>query len=81
MKTQNITLSLPKEILRKVKLLAVKRDTSVSGLLTRTLEQLVQQEDAYAHARQRHLQRLEQALDLGTEGQILISRDEIHERT
>lgn len=80
METQNITLSIPKEILLKVKLLAVKRQTSISGLLAQTLERLVQQEDAYAHARQRHLQRLEQGINLGTGGQILTRRDELHER-
>jgi len=80
METQNITLSLPKEVLLKVKLLAVKRQTSVSGLLAQTLERLVQQEDAYAHARQRHLQSLEQGIDLGTGGQIQTRRDELHER-
>jgi hypothetical protein len=80
METQNITLSLPKETLLKVKLLAVRRQTSVSGLLTQTLEGLVRQEDAYVHARQRHLQWLEQGADLGTGGQILTDRDELHER-
>ena len=77
---QNITLSIPRELLVKVKLLAVKRQTSVSGLLTETLERLVQQEDAYAHARQRHLQRLEEGVDLGTNGLILTEREELHER-
>ena len=80
MEKQNITLSIPREILLKVKLLAVKRKTSVSGLLTRTLETLVQQEDAYAHARQRHLRWLERAADLGTDGKIRMQRDELHER-
>jgi tryptophan 2,3-dioxygenase len=80
METQNITLSIPKEVLVKVKLLAVKRQTSVSGLLTETLERLVQQEDAYMHARQRHLQRLEQSVDLGTGGLVLTRRDELHDR-
>ena len=80
METRYITLSIPSEILRKVKLLAVRQDTSVSGLLTRTLERLVQQEDAYAHARQRHLQLLDEGLDLGTEGMIATDRDELHER-
>ena len=80
METRNITLSIPSEILRKVKLLAVRQDTSVSGLLTRTLERLVQREDAYAHARQRHLQLLDEGLDLGTEGMIATDRDELHER-
>jgi len=80
METQNITLSIPKEILLQVKLIAVTRQTSVSGLLTQTLEGLVRQEDAYAHARRRHLQCLEQGVDLGTEGQVLTQRDELHER-
>ena len=80
METRNITLTMPKDVLLKVKLLAVKRQTSVSGLLTQTLERLVQQEDAYMHARQRHLQWLEQGADLGTNGQILTTRDELHER-
>lgn len=80
METQNITLAIPKEVLLKVKLLAVRRRTSVSGLLTQTLERLVEQEDAYAHARRRHMDRLDQGLDLGTGGQILTPRDELHER-
>jgi hypothetical protein len=80
MQTRNVTLSIPKEILLKAKLLAVKRQTSLSGLLTRALEQIVQQEDAYAHARQRHLQQLEQGTDLGTCGQIETRREELHER-
>lgn len=80
METRNITLAIPKDVLLKVKLLAVKRQTSVSGLLTQTLERLVRQEDAYAHARQRHLQWLEQGADLGTNGLVLTQRDELHER-
>jgi len=81
METQNITLSLPKDILLKVKLIAVKRGTSVSGLLTQTLEKMVQQEDAYAHAQRRHLGWLEESADMGTGGQILTGRDELHERS
>jgi tryptophan 2,3-dioxygenase len=80
METQNITLSIPKEVLLKVKLLAVKRHTSVSGLLTQTLERLVRQDDAYVHARRRHLQWLERGTDLGTGGRILTQRDKLHER-
>ncbi len=80
METQNITLSIPKEVLLKVKLIAVRRQTSVSGLLTETLERIVEQEDAYAHARRRHLDWLSHSADLGTGGQISIERDELHER-
>ena len=80
METQNITLSLPKELLLKVKLIAVKRQTSVSRLLTQTLENIVRQEEAYSHSRLRHLKLLEQGMDLGTGGQITTTRDELHER-
>jgi hypothetical protein len=80
METQNITLSLPKDVLLKVKLIAVQRQTSVSGLLTQTLERLVQHEDTYAHARRRHLEWLSHGADLGTGGRISTGRDELHER-
>jgi len=80
MTTQNITLSLPKDTLLKVKLLAVRRGTSVSGLLAGELEKLVAQDEAYGRAHRRHLTWLEGAADLGTGGRIEVSRDELHER-
>ena len=78
MKTQNITLSIPKDILLRIKLIAAKRQTSVSGLLTQMLEKVVKQEDEYTRAQQRNLRRLEQGFDLGTNGRILTERDELH---
>jgi hypothetical protein len=81
METQNITLSLPKEILLRAKLLAVQRQTSVSGLLTQALTQIVEQEEQYAYARRRHLQLLDRAHDLGTGGALKTIRDELHERS
>jgi hypothetical protein len=80
MERQNVTLSLPKDVLLKVKLMAVRRQTSVSGLLTQTLESLVENEDIYAHARRRHLEWLSHGADLGTGGRMSIGRDELHER-
>jgi predicted transcriptional regulator len=80
METQNITLSLPKKILRKVKMLAVKRHTSVSGLVTQALEDLVEKEDFYNEARKRQLAWLVNGFDLGLGTQNRISREELHER-
>lgn len=78
--TRNITLSLPKDTLLKARLLAVRRGTSVSGLLAGELERLVNEDEAYERARQSALSRLDQALDLGTMGHITTRRDELHER-
>jgi len=66
-------------VLQKAKLLAVQRQTSVSGLVTRSLEWLVAQEDLYYIAQQSHLAKLEQGVDLGTHGRIATSRDQLHE--
>ena len=77
---QNITLSIPKPILRKVKILAVERQSSVSALLTGLLKEIVEREDAYAAARDRALARLERPLSLGTRGHAAWTRDSLHER-
>lgn len=80
MSYQNITLSLPKELLRRVKHLAVERDTSVSALLVEALEETVLAGDQYDRARDRELTLLEKGFDLGTQGLVSWKRDELHER-
>ena len=80
METRNITLALPKDLLLKIKLIAVKRETSVSRMLTETLEDIVSQDDAYARSRKRHQLWLREGADLGTYGEINVSRDELHDR-
>lgn len=80
METQNVTLSIPKPILRKAKLLAVERQTSLSRLMTQLLSDLVEHSDQYAEARQRHLAWLEHGANLGTNGAITWTREELHER-
>ncbi len=80
MANQNITLSIPQEILRKAKIIVVQRQTSLSGLLTEFLEEIVRNEEKYTLSQQRHLHLLDEGLDLGTQGQINIRRDDLHER-
>ncbi len=80
MDIQNITLALPKDLVRKAKLIAVERQTSVSGLLREFLAEAVAQEDRYAKARGRHLEALRRGADLGTRGTIRWTREELHER-
>ncbi len=78
--TRNITLALPKNLLRKVKLLAVERDMSVSRLLAETLEELVERDDAYERAYARWREDMRHLRSLGTNGKITWTRDELHER-
>lgn len=78
--TQNVTLAIPKDILRKAKILAVQKNTSLSGLLTQTLADLVARQEEYEQARQRNLALLRNGFDLGTQGSISWKRDELHER-
>jgi len=77
---QNVTLAIPKALLRKAKVVAAERQTSLSALLTQLLIDLVRQEDEYEQARQRSLALLERGFELGTYGKITWSRDELHER-
>lgn len=80
MEKQNITLSLPKDILRKVKIIAVERGTSVSGLLAGVLEDVVRHKDNYQTAYRSHKLILERGIDLGTAGNASWTREELHER-
>ena len=80
METQNVTIALPRALLRKVKHLAVERETSISGLLVRALEDLVRHNDDYQEARERALHRLRNPTDLGLGDKITWTRDELHER-
>ncbi|MBN1147018.1 MAG: hypothetical protein JXA78_07170 [Anaerolineales bacterium] len=80
MDTQNVTLSIPKKILRKAKILAIQRNISLSSMMTRALEDLVAHEEAYSTARSRNLKQLKNGFDLGTGGQVSWTRDELHER-
>ena len=80
MNRQNVTLSLPKSLLKKAKVIAASRETSLSELLRESLEEKVREADGYKRARQRQLKLLEEGIDLGTKGRITTARDELHER-
>ncbi|RDV84820.1 DUF6364 family protein [Ammonifex thiophilus] len=79
MEYQNVTLSLPKDVLRRAKLIAVERGVSLSALLVQLLEDFTRQEDAYRKAQERHLALLNE-LNLGTGGEISWKREDVHER-
>lgn len=75
---QNITLSLDRQVLRKARILAARRETSISGLIAQEIESLVGQEEAYERAESQARELLEKGFHLG--GVIRSRRDEWHER-
>jgi hypothetical protein len=77
---QNITLSIPRETLKKAKHLAVAREQSLSGLLTEFIEELVRHDESYKEAQQRQMIVMEKGLDFGLQGKVAWTREELHER-
>jgi hypothetical protein len=75
---QNITLRLSKQTLQKARVLAAKRSTSISGLLTSQIEQLAETEDDYERAMQRAFAMMEEGFDMGEIPKL--DRDALHER-
>ena len=74
----NVTIRLDATLLRETRALAAKEGTSFSALVTKCLEQVVNQNLAYSRARKRSLARLRKGLDLHWTRSD--SRDELHER-
>lgn len=77
---QNITLSVPRELLKQVKRVAADRETSVSALMTEALGRLADEDRRYAAARRRARAALRATRSLGTGGRRRWSRDELHDR-
>jgi post-segregation antitoxin (ccd killing protein) len=75
---QNVTISVSPETVRKARILAARRSTSISGLLAQEIERLVGAEEAWERSERSALALLEQGFHLG--GLIVASRDEWHER-
>lgn len=78
MDKQNITLSIPKDVLRKAKILAIENDMSLSSLLTETLITLVDRSEQYNSAKERHVAFLKEGANL--QADYSWSRSDLHER-
>jgi hypothetical protein len=75
---QNLTISLDRQTIRKAKIIAARRSTSISGLLAHQIEVLIGEEEAYERAERQATALLDQGFHLGTV--VRVSRDELHER-
>lgn len=75
---QNITLSLETDLLQQAKVLAARRNLSLSKLLAEDIAAQVAQARQYDQAKQQALFLLSQKFALG--GQRVRDRDELHDR-
>jgi len=75
---QNLTIRLSRETIRKARVLAARRSTSISRLVAEHLDLLTGEDQAYERARREALALLDQGFPLG--GRIAAGRDEWHAR-
>lgn len=75
---QNITLSLDRDLIRKSKIIAAQKETSVSKMLSDELEKLIQRTEQYECAKIKALANLKKGFNFG--GKIIASREDLHER-
>ena len=80
MEKQNVTLSLPKSLIKKAKVFAAKKEKSLSQIMKEALENTMNKDTDYYIARKRQLKYLAKGFNLGTKGKIGGSRDELYER-
>lgn len=80
MEKQNITLSLPKETLKKAKMLAAKKGISINELVRELLQTSAENEEGYHASANRQIRRMKEGIPLGTKGKISWRRDQLHER-
>ena len=74
---QNVTLSLDRELLSKLRVIAAQRATSVSGMLAEELTAIVERSERYEQSKRVAMSALDEGLHLGGRP---ASRDELHER-
>lgn len=79
MTTQNLTVSLDRDTIRRAKVIAARRGVSVSRLVAEIVERMAGDDDAYRAAMREALETLEQGLDLG--GAAPIEREALHDRS
>lgn len=80
MERQNVTLSLPKSLLRRVKTIAAEEDKSISEFIRESIDEKIKKDTGYKEAMERQIKLMKKGFDLGTKGRITWTREELHER-
>ncbi len=75
---QNITLSIEKELIKKGKVLAARKEISVSKMMANMLRDVVYQHERYEASKRSALEIMKKGMHLG--GRINWKREDLHER-
>jgi len=80
MERQNVTLPLPKELLKSAKVIAAQEDKSLSALIWESLVEKLQRTSGYAGARRRQISLMREGIDLGTSGNAPCQRSRLRKQ-
>jgi uncharacterized protein DUF6364 len=75
---QNLTVSLDAGVIRKARILAAKRGSSISQMVSQTIDELISKTESYETARACALELMQRGFRLGKSRRV--SRDDLHER-
>lgn len=75
---RNLTLTLPSDLVRRARIVAAARDTSISALVAEYLEQLTREDD-YDDLWRREQALMAQGLAMRV-GDVTWTRDDVHDR-
>ncbi len=78
--SKNVTLSLPDPVLRRFRIFAASRNQSMTSLMTEAIKKMMDEEGEYERAKERFMDGIRNAPDLGLDHKIPWTRDELHER-
>lgn len=69
------------DLLKQIKVIAAKQDTSISAMLTQALRKIAEgEEETYEEAHQAMMADIRKGFNIGTRGKITLTRDQLHER-
>lgn len=77
---RNVTLALPEELLKRARVLAAQRDTSLTSLVEEYLARLLERENDYDRVWDAEIAAMKEDSDMRV-GEITWTRDDLHDRS
>jgi hypothetical protein len=80
MEKRNITISLPKPLLKRIKITSATEDKSMTVFIEEAIEERLRRSREYNIEKLKHMKILDRGLNLGTKGNIKLKRENIYDR-